>query len=195
MSESYVRVGKMKDAHGIRGELFVVLFAGEAEWLGKLKELRLVVENGSSEPKTYQIKSARAHKNGLIVKTMELKDRNEAEALKGLLVEIPESFLVSKPGEQIFLREILGFTVSTVAKGEIGKVVKFSSNVAQDLLVVATKKGEFEIPFVDAFVKKMDYKAGTILMDLPEGLLGEADDAVLSARDGQNDHLAESDDD
>lgn len=195
MSESYVRVGKMKDAHGIRGELFVVLFAGEAEWLDKLKELRLVFENGSGEPKTYQIKSARAHKNGLIVKTMEIKDRNEAETLKGLLVEIPESFLVSNPGEQIFLREILGFTVSTVAKGEIGKVVKFSSNVAQDLLVVATKKGEFEIPFVDAFVKKMDYKAGTILMDLPDGLLGEADDAVLSARDGQNDHLAESDDD
>jgi 16S rRNA processing protein RimM len=191
-SGKFVRVGKMKDAHGIRGELFVVLFASEAYWLKSLKDLRLVKEDGSAEPKIFEVKSARAHKNGLIVKTEGIKDRNEAEALKGLLVEIPEEFLVSKPGEAIFLREILGFNVSTVAQGEIGPIIGFSSNVAQDLLVVKTVKGEFEIPYVKPFVKKVDYKSKTILLDLPLGLLGEELDPALSVRDGQTDHLADA---
>ncbi len=194
MSETFVRVGKVKDAHGIRGELYVVLFAGEADWLNKFKELRLVVEAGGADVKNYQIKSARVHKAGLIVKTNEIKDRNEAETLKGRLVEIPEAFLISKPGETIFLREILGFKVSTKARGEIGPVVKFSSNVAQDLLVVDTAHGQFEIPFVEAFIVKINYEAKTILMDLPEGLLGEEIGPELSKRDGQSDHLAEVDD-
>jgi 16S rRNA processing protein RimM len=187
-------VGKVKDAHGIRGELFIVLFAGETAWLKQLvktEELRLVLESAgpdASAPRILILKSARPHKNGLIVKTDSLKDRNEAEALKGWLLEIPSSFMVSKPGEAMYLREILGFQVSTESQGLIGPIVKFSSNVAQDLLVVQTAKGEFEIPFVDAFVKKLDHKNKTLHMDLPYGLLGEDLEIV---RDGQNDHLAD----
>ena len=29
-TDEFVRVGKVKDAHGIKGELFIILFAGEA---------------------------------------------------------------------------------------------------------------------------------------------------------------------
>ena len=191
-SGKFVRVGKMKDAHGIRGELFIVLFASEAYWLKSLKDIRLVKEDGLAAPIIFEVKSARAHKNGFIVKTTSIKDRNEAETLKGLLLEIPEEFLVSKPGEAIFLREIFGFKVSTVAQGEIGPIVGFSSNVAQDLLVVETAKGQFEIPYVKPFVKKVDYVAKTILLDLPVGLLGEDVGAELSVMDGQSDHLADA---
>lgn len=187
MSEKFVRVGKVKDAHGIRGELFVVLFAGEAEWLDRMKTLRLVQDAGGGDPREFSVKSAREHKNGLIVKSVDISDRNMAESLKGRLVEIPESFLVSEKGESIYLREVLGFMVKTDA-GEIGPVVKFGSNVAQDLLVVETKNGEFEIPFVDAFVKKIDYEAKTILMELPFGLLGE------ETGDETPDDIGESDD-
>ena len=97
--ESFVKVGKIKDAHGIRGELFVLLFAGEADWLTKMKDLRLVKESSELPPQFFSVKSARFHKNGMIVKTNEIKDRNQAESLKGLVLEIPEAFLVSKPGE------------------------------------------------------------------------------------------------
>src|SRR5687767_12925338 len=70
-ASEFVRVGKVKDAHGIKGELFIVLFAGEAAWLNKLKSLRLIVPEDAlaqadSSPKEFKIKSARAHKNGLI---------------------------------------------------------------------------------------------------------------------------------
>jgi 16S rRNA processing protein RimM len=173
MSETFVRVGKVKDAHGIRGELFVILFSGEAEWIDDLESLRLVNENGAADPKVFSVKSARFHKNGMIVKSPDIKDRNAAEALKGRLLEIPEEFLISEPGEAIYLREILGFKILTEAQGEVGTIEAFSSNVAQDLLVVKTKTGTYEIPFVEAFVKNIDYEAKQMTMDLPVGLLGE----------------------
>lgn len=185
----FVRVGKVKDAHGIRGELFVVLFAGEAEWLEKLTTLRLVPEAGGSAEQTFAVKSARPHKNGFIVKSNDIKDRNQAETLKGLLLEIPEDFLVSEPGESIYLREIQNFTLKNGGVA-VGPIVKFSSNTVQDLLVVETARGEFEVPFVAALVKKIDYEARTVDMDLPRGLLGE-DDEDETERDGQQDSTAD----
>lgn len=168
----FVRVGKVKDAHGIKGELFIVLFAGEAAWLGDLEELRLVAESGD-DVQTFPVKSVRLHKNGLIAKSAEIRTRNEAEALIGRLFEIPASLLVAKTGDTPFLREVHGFKVFTKQKGEVGTVTGFSSNGVQDLLVIETSWGEFEVPFVEAYVEEIDYDGHLMRLDLPEGLLGE----------------------
>jgi len=58
----------------------------------------------------------------------------------------------------------------------VGKIIGFSSNNAQDLLIVETSNKEVEIPFVQAFVVKMDSKNKKIEMDLPEGLVEFSDD-------------------
>lgn len=185
--QEYVRVGKLKDAHGVKGEIFIVLFAGEAAWLDQLKEVRLVAENGEGEAKTFSVKSVRAHKNGLIVKSPDIKDRNQAEALKGLMFEIPAEFLISEPGETIYLKEIEGFRVFTQDKGEIGTIVGFSHNNAQDLLLVKTAWGEFEIPFVEAFVDTLDFDKGELHLVLPLGLLGEAESGDAENSSNQRD--------
>ena len=174
--EQFVRVGRVKDAHGIKGELFVVLFAGEAAWLEKLTQIRLVNEAPEPQLRVLAPKSIRLHKNGLIAKTEEIRDRNEAESLIGWYFEVPSELLVSEVGESIYLREIQGFRVITQAKGEVGTIAGFGTNGAQDLLLVKTAWGEFEIPFVEAYVQKIDYPASTVYMDLPEGLLGELED-------------------
>lgn len=175
MSENgeFVRVGKVKDAHGIKGEIFILLFSGEAAWIDDLNELRLVAEN-STEVKIFSIKSVRLHKNGLIAKTGELKDRNEAELLKGWLFEIPSSLFVSKKGEPIYLREIQGFEVVTTERGPVGTIIGFGSNTVQDLLVIKSGENEYEVPFVEAFVQKIDYDKRSLYLDLPSGLLGDS---------------------
>lgn len=174
-NQGYVRVGRVKDAHGIKGEIFITIFAGEAAWLEKLKDVHLVTEDGASR-KVFSVKSARFHKNGLIVKINEIRDRNEAEELKGWFFEIPPEFLVSEKGESIYLREIQGFRVFVKDKGEVGTIESFTTNNAQDLLVVKTNWGEFEIPFVEPFVEKMDFEAREIHLDLPAGLLGDLEE-------------------
>jgi len=173
---NFVRVGKIKDAHGVKGELFVLLFAGEAAWLSQLKTLRLVEnEHPEARVKELELRFAKLHKNGFIAKTIDLNTRNEAESFRGWLLEVPAEFFVSTKGEAIYLREIQGFRVFTKEKGEIGTVEGFGSNGAQDLLLLKTSWGEFEVPFVEAFVTKLDFAGKELHLELPDGLLGEAD--------------------
>lgn len=188
--KDFVQVGRVKDGHGLKGELFITIFAGEAEWLPKLESIRLVPPQGiDGAAKTFAIRSIRFHKNGLIVLSPDIRGRNEAESWKGWLLEIPSEFLVSEAGEQIYLIEIKNFKVDVEGRGEVGRITGFSTNGMQDLLVVTTAKGDFEVPFVDAFVNKIDYKSETVFLALPEGLLGE-DDAPESSLEASHDAAA-----
>jgi 16S rRNA processing protein RimM len=104
-----------------------------------------------------------------------ISDRTAAEKLIGNLVSIPSNLLKSKKGEMIFLSEILNFKVFD-GKNEVGEIISFSSNGPQDLLVVKGEKHQSEIPFVEAFIKKIDYENRLIKMDLPEGLINLDDE-------------------
>src|SRR4051812_49259603 len=93
----YHCVGWVKAAHGIRGELFVQLYAGQADWLNSLKEINLL-EPGNNVLSTWTMEEARPHKGGLILKLHKLNDRNHSELLRKSGVYIPESILTAKPG-------------------------------------------------------------------------------------------------
>ncbi len=168
----YLKVGKVKDAHGLKGELYIYLFAKEATWNKRLKEFHLTRESATGQIETlkFSLKSAKPHKDGLIVSTLEIKDRTQAETLKGFGFEIPKSLLVSKKGETPYLIEILGFEVFD-SENLIGQIQSFSSNNEQDLLVVESLTRFFEIPFVEAYIDEIDYDAKKIKMKIPEGLL------------------------
>lgn len=187
VAEKYRVVGRVKDAHGLKGELWVVLFAGQADWLeslldeGKFRLSKKESLEGLSESDLteFPIKNVRAHKNGLIMHSTSVKDRTAAEGYKGYFLAIPEEFLVSDEGESYFLSEIEGFRVLE-EKREIGVVTGFSHNGAQDLLIVSLVKGardgvnakdEIEIPFVEELVIEVDEDAKTLHVDLPNGLI------------------------
>ncbi len=152
------------DAHGIKGDLYVLVFSGDVSWLPKMKKLSL-------DGESFDVVRAKPFKKGFIATLKGFDNRNRAEEVKGAEVHVPAEFFVSKHGEQVFLSELLGFEVEDKNLGKLGSIKGFSSNGSQDLLVIENNKKEVEIPFVKDFVVKMDFKTKTILTDLPEGLL------------------------
>lgn len=165
------RVGKIKDAHGLQGELFVLLFAKEAPWLAKLKSVALArADEGPFQE--FEVTRAQIHKEGLIMRVKGLPTRTQAEALRGLLFYIPSELMVSHEGDTIFLREIEGFKV-TNRDEDFGRICGFSSNGPQDLLIVERQGRKAEIPFVEAFLLEIDFDTKTVRMDLPDGLWGD----------------------
>lgn len=170
------KIGKVKDAHGIRGEIFVIVFSGEAPWLDRLKELNIHgVRSKGDGWLTLDLKSARLHKNGFIASSPQIQNRNEAEALKGCELYVPEEFLISEPGDSIFLSEIEGFKVLLADGTELGQIIGFSSNGVQDLLVVRDRKNNDEreilIPLIPEFVGEIRFEKSEIVMILPPGLI------------------------
>ena len=163
-------VGKVREAHGLKGDLYVVIFSGEISWAKRMKTFALKAKN-SDEMTTFNVERTKPFKKGLIVKAAEIKDRTAAEGIEHMEFFIDDELMVSKPGETIFLNEILNFKLKDPEQNTLGEIVGFSSNGVQDLLVVSyagDKKAE--VPFVDAFIKKIDFKHQTVVMDLPEGL-------------------------
>ena len=165
-------VGKVREAHGLKGDLYVVIFSGEISWAKRMKtfKLKLKAEDAESAA-SFTVERVKPFKKGFIVKAAEVADRTAAEGLEHQEFFIEEDLLVSKPGETIFLSEIKNFMVKNTEQENIGEIVAFSSNGAQDLLVVQVGTKQVEIPFVDAFIKKIDFKHRSVVMDLPPGLL------------------------
>ena len=113
-------------------------------------------------------------KQGWAVALTGVDNKTQADELEKMWVWIPEELLVSKKGETIYLREIENFSVVDRARGNVGKIVGFSSNGPQDLIQIQTSTGIFDVPLVDAFIEKTDYQAKMIFMNIPLGLLEEA---------------------
>lgn len=174
--EEMISVGKVRDSHGLKGELFVVTNLDEQPaWVKKIDKFKLQYQNPTEEGKhttlvsEFSVKKIREHKKGFIVSSKEIEDRNQSDLYKGAIFYISKSLLTSKAGERIYLNEVKGFEVFDGEK-LLGTVVAFSSNNAQDLLVVKGNEQEVEIPFVEEFIKKIEWDAKKLIMELPEGL-------------------------
>lgn len=161
-----LQVGWVKDAHGLKGELYIQLSAGRADWLSSFKEFWLQ----KSELQHFKVAAAKPHREGLIVKTDTILDRTQAEKLKGFQFLIPESYLQSEPGETIFLKQIEGFRVIANGK-DLGLIQGFSSNGPQDLLKLKLNGSEVLIPLVKEFIDGFDFDSHELRMSLPEGLI------------------------
>lgn len=171
---SKVKVGKIKDAHGLKGELYFFSFSRETEWFDDLSEVYLeTINRNEDEPsfQKYELESYKIFKEGAIIKLKGISDRTMAEKLKGRNLFIPEQALVAKPGETIYLSEILNFKITNEQGQDLGLVVKFSSNTAQDILVIQKNNLIYEVPFVDHFILDICYEDKVIVMDFPESLM------------------------
>ncbi len=170
------KVGLISDAHGIRGEVYVILFSGDNSWIQDMKTITLKA-NGSA-PKDVSIelniKKIKPFKKGFLCSFPTITTRNQAEELKKLEIWIDANFFVSEDGDQPFLAELLDFLVCDTASGNLGKVIGFSSNGQQDLLVLSQVVNfqNVEIPFIKQFVINVDYQEKKITTTLPEGLIG-----------------------
>ncbi len=161
----WVQVGKVKDAFHLRGEVYILIFSGEWDWIDDLEHCQI-------GGKTYQVKKAREHKDGLVLSLNEVTDRTQAEYLRGKMFCIPQELLISQEGETIYLSEIAGFKVVDSNSQNSGVIESFSSNGDQDLLVlkVEGKVKPVEIPFVEDFIDEIEFENKLIRMNLPEGI-------------------------
>ena len=183
--EESIRLAKVKEAYGIKGELFILPFTPRAKWIYNLSQITLIRDkNTQYKPSqsmvnlqtipgsTFNIEYFRNHKGGYIVKFQDCNDRTEAEKWRGAFVSAPISTFTSQPGEEIYLIELKGFTVINLGQ-QIGPIVSFSSNGYQDLIQVKKEGQLYDIPFVKDFLVQIDWQDRYIYMNLPEGLLDE----------------------
>lgn len=160
------KIGKILDAHGIKGELKLKIFSVEIGWHKELKEISF----GSQ--KFFEVEKLRPNKAIWILKLKNFDNRNLAEEVKGSDVYVAENPFVSVDSEEPYLSELEGFGIFLKAD-LVGKITGFNETLAHTLFVVKTSEGLFEIPYVDAFVLEINREEKKIIMDFPVSLLSE----------------------
>ncbi len=178
MSSDFVLVGRVHSAQGVRGEIFISLFAEEAAWIQKWQTLYLSPKDETKPQQEFKIVKTRSHRKqqkiGYVLKLADIDNRNFIDPLVGMNVYVPEDFFVTEDDdEKIYLREILGFKVMDQERGFVGEVIGFSGSSFQDLLIIQKNDDQesFEVPFVSPLHISTDKNKKELQMDIPYGLL------------------------
>lgn len=166
-TESWIRLGRVVRAHGIKGGLSVKLDNPLSTTIKRSLKIRL--EMPSSKVSEHNVVAFQA---GRILYVEDICDRNSAEAMQKAQVLIKREDLPKLEEGWDYLGDLIGFEVFDRQKNLLGVVEGFSDNTAQTLVVVRLlNKKEGLIPFVNEIVVDVDHDSSSIHVDLPDGLL------------------------
>jgi 16S rRNA processing protein RimM len=165
-----LRIGRVGRAHGVRGDVLIVVQTDEPAERFAPGAL-LATDPPGRGPLV--VEEARWHSGRLVVRFEGVNDRNAAEELRGTQLVIDTSELVPLDDPDEFHdHQLLGLRVVSTEGHEVGRIVHVLHGPAGDLLVLRREVGgETLIPFVREFVPVVDVEAGVVTITPPPGLL------------------------
>ena len=177
-SPAYIIVGRVRKAHGIRGEVVVEpitdapdaifasgrrVFAGTAT--GDLAPDRIELHVASSRP----------FNDGFLVGFAEVPDRNVAETWRGRYLLLPSDELPPPSEEEVYVHELPGMRVvleSGEAVGTVDETYDLPQGLALDVRRVSPRDAETVLILYDErTIASVDRVARVIVVTPPEGLL------------------------
>jgi 16S rRNA processing protein RimM len=182
MSSTEVVVGRVGKPHGIRGEVTVELRTDEPDRrfaAGAVVHTRAPQggePQGPGRPTALTVRGTRWHQSRLLVSFEEVRDRTEAEAVRGLLlaVDVDPAESPADP-EEFYDHQLVGLDVVTAEGAQVGEVTEVLHGPGQDLLSVRAADGrEILVPFVAQLVPEVDLEAGRVVVVDRPGLLSPA---------------------
>ena len=168
-STKNVLIGRIQGTHGIRGQLRVVPFAGDATTLVGLK--RVLVKGPAGGLESFPVTAAAQHGKRVLLTLGQFDNINQVLHLVGREVYAERAELPELSPDEFYWSDLLGLRVVTEEGEELGELVDIIETGSNDVYVV--KKGEAEIlvPALDDVVLAVDLEGGRMTVSLPEGLL------------------------
>ena len=168
MDEPTVAVGRVSRAHGVQGEVAVLVLSevegrfahGATLWLG--------------DGRTLTVESSKPHRGGLLVRFREVRDREQAEGLQRALLVVPESSSPSLPEGSWWDHQIEGCAVETDRGRPLGTVREVIHTAANDVWSVVDGGGrETLVPVLIDVLVSVDVDAKRIVVREIAGLTVE----------------------
>jgi 16S rRNA processing protein RimM len=159
VAEPTVAVGRITRAHGVHGEVAVLVISEVAERFSDGATVWL--EDGRS----LTVASTRPHKDRLLVRFREVSDRTQAEALQRELLVVPESSSPGLPEGSWWDHQIEGCTLETDAGRSLGVVRDVIHTAANDVWSAIDDAGaETLIPVLKDVLVSVDVEARRIVV-------------------------------
>jgi 16S rRNA processing protein RimM len=190
MPADAIEVGRIADAWGIKGWFKVLPHSASPEALFSSKRWYLLPSDrqsgaskspsqkataaaaSASQPVVLKIKEAKDHADTVVACSLDVVDRNQAEALKGARIFVPRSSFPTAGTDEYYWVDLLGLDVINREGVALGQVKDLMSTGPQTVLVLAQASDEEGkpplermIPFVAAFVDNVDLPGRKITVD------------------------------
>jgi 16S rRNA processing protein RimM len=165
MDEPTVVVGRITRAHGVTGELAVLVIS---EVPGRFADgATLWLEDG----RTLTVASSRPHKDRLLVRFRGVEDRAQAEALQRALLIVPESWSPELPDGSWWDHRIVGCVLETDTGHALGTVRDVIHTAANDVWSAIDDDGvETLVPVLKDVIVDVDLDAKRIVVHEIPGL-------------------------
>lgn len=170
-----VIVGRVRKAHGIRGEVVVESFTDAPEAVfasGRRLFASPRAESSATESTEVHVATVRPFMDGWLVGFDEVADRTAAERWRDLWLLLPEEELEPAGEGEIYIHDLVGLSVR-LTSGEAVGVVRQVYELPQGLMLDVERPGRPDalVPFLEAIVRELDRGQRTLVIDPPEGLL------------------------
>jgi 16S rRNA processing protein RimM len=183
-------VGQIGKPHGIRGEVSVYVRTDEPEerfvagsvFTTEVPRDRRVSTGPAPTsaagvpyivPEKLTLESVRWHQGRAIAQFEGVHDRDVAEELRGVLLQVDSASLTEpEDPDEFHDHQLVGLRVETADATVLGTVARIDHAPSSDLIVLGKSGGGTAlIPFVSQLVPAVDLRGGRLVVDLPEGLL------------------------
>jgi 16S rRNA processing protein RimM len=166
----YLVIAQVVRPHGLRGHVRCKIITEHPERFADLRRVTI-----GDPPRVYRVRSAQlegdAHAGTVLLGLVGVNTPEQAEALRGALVTVPERDAVPLGPGEYYTHQIIGLNVITDAGEALGTVVEVLSTGANDVFVVRGPRGEVLLPAIQPVVREIDVAGGRMVVTLIEGLL------------------------
>lgn len=177
---AHLIVGRIRRAHGIRGEVVVEALTDDAEANFAVGRRLIagtttgdVLRDDAPAPHELTIRRAAPFKNGWILRFEEITDRNAAERWRDRYLLMASTGTTSRSSGDVFYHDLIGMRVQRTDGRDVGRVTALYEVPQGVLLEIETSRGSTMLPYMPPMVVKADVERGTLIVDPPAGLLDE----------------------
>jgi len=168
-------VGRIRKAHGIRGEVVVepITDAPDATFApGRRVFAGTTDGDPARDGAELTVKEAKPFKGGLIISFDAIADRTAAELWRDRYLLLPLNELEPPGAGEVYIHDLVGMHVVLVtgeALGDVQEVYELPQGIVLD--VRRTGGGTVMLPFSDRIVKLVSRETRTVHVDPPTGML------------------------
>lgn len=162
----FIKIGKIINTFGIKGELKLDVYTDFIDERFKKDTTVYVGEDKIA----FVMKNFKIHKDYLLIQFKDNEDINLVEKYKNMYVyKSKDDIKPLKEGEYYF-SDLINLDVY-VNEELIGKVIRVESGIRSNYLRINTNDQEKLVPFLPAFIEKVDLQNKKIVVKKIEGLL------------------------
>ncbi len=159
----FVAVGLVRAARGVRGELSVDPLT---EFPQRFRPGSVIFARGAP----YTVRRARSHRGALLLELEGIASREQADALRGALLEVPQKELSPLAEGQYYRFDIVGMAVVDHEGAPLGRIEEIVETGANDVYLVRNDDGDLLVPAIDTVIKEVDVAGRRMVVELVAGL-------------------------